>query len=248
MPVSRRTAEADARDDNSECDGDKRGSSLVEGGGPVERKRKRKSKPTSKDRARKQNTKDRYAHAREDAQLEGLIPTTPEEALKPERVDPSTQDDQPILPGMVSRAIKAGWKVPEDRKQDLVDELIGIIDNPDMPAKVKVAAFNALRLADQSQWERDHPEIMAKMKGPTGAGGVNIGTMNVQNNVAAATMIREMISGGQLGIIEELPAPPIAGALGDGGQQREVEGSSPSENDEQCLGEGMEDTEFPTRN
>jgi len=164
MPISRRTAEADDSDNNSESDG-KRSGSLDQGGEPERKKRKRKSKPTSKARARKQNTKDRYAHAREDAQLEGLIPTTPEEALKPERVDPSTQSEEPTPTTMVIRAATKGWKVPDERKETLVAELIGIIDNPEMPAKVKVAAFNALRLADQSQWERDHPEVMAKIKG-----------------------------------------------------------------------------------
>jgi hypothetical protein len=37
------------------------------------------------------------------------------------------------------------------------DELGTIVTDPDVPAKVKVAAFNALRLADKDQWERDHP-------------------------------------------------------------------------------------------
>lgn len=244
MPVSRRTAEG-GEENNSEGDGKRSGS--LEEGGDHKRKRKRKSKPTSKARARKQNTKDRYAHAREDAQLEGLIPTTPEEALKPEQVDPSTQDEQPILPGMVARAIRQGWNVPESRKPDLVAELIGIIDNPDMPAKVKVAAFNALRLADQTQWERDHPEMMAKMKGQTGS-TTNVYGNVVQNNVAAAAMIREMVSSGELGLIEELPASPITSAPGDGRQQRQVDSSTAPESDEQRSGPSVENTQQSDRN
>ena len=39
----------------------------------------RKSKPAGAERNQTKDLKDRYAHAREDVQLAGLIPTTPEE-------------------------------------------------------------------------------------------------------------------------------------------------------------------------
>ena len=76
--------------------------------------RKRKSTPTTKRRSAKQTAKDRYAHAREDAQLLGLIPTPPEEALKSERVDPSTQGAQP-LPALICDAMRKGWAGPEEK-------------------------------------------------------------------------------------------------------------------------------------
>lgn len=42
-------------------------------------RRSRKSKPAGAKRNQTKNLKDRYAHAREDVQLAGFIPTTPEE-------------------------------------------------------------------------------------------------------------------------------------------------------------------------
>lgn len=101
----------------------------------------------------------------ENAQLAGEIPTVPVEALRPEAVSPSAQEDQP-MPRLVERAIRCGWAVPEDRKPQIVDEMLKIIDNPDGADKVKIAAFNALRQADQVQYERDHPEA-GKAAGPT---------------------------------------------------------------------------------
>lgn len=170
------------------------------------------SKPTSKARNHKQEVKQRYSKAREDAQLCGLIPTTPEGAVKPEQVSPGKQEDAP-LPNLISQAIRCGWAVPEDRKPELVDELIKILDDPNMPAKVKVAAFNALRLADQQQYERDHPELAGKLKSGGLMGGpttntttntINVHGNVVQNNVhEAAALIRQMVMDGQLGVLEE---------------------------------------------
>ncbi len=111
-----------------------------------------------KKRRKQQSTRDRYAHAREDAQLQGLIPTTPEEALTPERVPGSAQGNQP-LPELIAEAIRRGWNVPSGMKPHMVDELVQIVLSADMPAKAKIASFNALRMADESQWERDHPEL-----------------------------------------------------------------------------------------
>lgn len=125
--------------------------------------RKRKSKPTSKARAKVQTVKDRYSHAREDAQLAGLIQTTPEEALRPERVDPALQSEQP-LPGLIGQAIRNGWAVPENKKPRLVDELVGIIENPEVAEVPKVMAYNALTKGDQVQFERDNPDKAARAK------------------------------------------------------------------------------------
>lgn len=121
------------------------------------KKRKRKSKPTTSTRSKKQRIKDRYAHSREDAQLAGLIPTSPEESLKPERVDPSVQGSQP-LPELIAQAIRKGWAVDDGMKPHLVDELVQIVLDNEMCAKSKIAAFNALRMGDQAQWEKEHPK------------------------------------------------------------------------------------------
>ena len=108
--------------------------------------------------------RDRYAHAREDAQLAGLIPISSEESLKPEVVPPSIQGEQP-LPELIGMAARNGWAVPDEKKPYLVDELISMLENPEYPLKIKVAAFNALRMADQQQWERDHPKESAALRG-----------------------------------------------------------------------------------
>jgi hypothetical protein len=36
------------------------------------------------------------------------------------------------------------------------------VENPEMPAKAKIAAFNALRMADKDQYERDQLEEAGK--------------------------------------------------------------------------------------
>lgn len=170
---------------------------------------KRKSKPTSKDRAKRQKTKDRYAHAREDAQLEGLIPTTPEEALRPERVPPCAQSSQP-LPELIAQAIRLGWATRDEVKPQLVEELVAIILNPEMPAGKKIAAFSALRQADQAQWERDHPEEAAKARG-----GVDVKVqISLQNNLAAIELMNKMLNDSSTGI-QDITAPGDTGTPGD---------------------------------
>lgn len=119
---------------------------------------KRKSKPTSKPRTRKQKLKDKYAHVREEAQLAGLIETRPEEALQPERVDPATQGEQ-ALPRVEAMAVRNGWAVPEEKKPQLVDNMVGIANDPDQKASTRVLAFQALAKADQMQHDRDNPKI-----------------------------------------------------------------------------------------
>ncbi len=117
-----------------------------------------------------------YAKAREDAQLAGVIPTEPVGAVRNEVVSTS---DAP-QPGLLQQALRNGWEVPHENKPRLVDEMTKIIDDPNIPVKVKVAAFNALRMADQQQYERDHPEVVAKLKGQNNNQTVNVGvTSNV---------------------------------------------------------------------
>lgn len=115
---------------------------------------------------------------------------------------------QPIQTQPTS-SLKRGWATPPELKSDLVDEMIRIVQDPDVKTKDRVAAFNALRVADQSQWERDHPVESGKSKG---------GITNTTNNnviIAAAAAVREAIERGQLGIIESLPAPDQSSASGN---------------------------------
>jgi hypothetical protein len=128
--------------------------------------RKRKSSPTKKSRSGRQRIKDRYAHAREDAQLAGLIPTTPEEALGDERVDPASQGSQP-LPGLIGRAVRSGWATPEPVKVAVVDEMSSLVLAEGVEPHVKVAAARVLQQGDQAQWERDNPELAGKTRGGT---------------------------------------------------------------------------------
>ena len=170
-------------------------------------KGKRKAKPTGKRRNRKQKVKETYAKAREDAQLADVIPTTPEGAVRDERVDPRTQTTPP-MPGLVALAVRGGWATPEDKKQAMVDELVGIVNNPEMPAKVKVAAFSALRMADQHQWERDHPEDAGRAKG--GA------SVSIQTNITAVQLLNRMLDDPTAGIADLTP-PDITSPPGDSG-------------------------------
>jgi hypothetical protein len=44
----------------------------------------------------------------------------------------------------------------------LVDEMGRLLHDPETPARAKIAAFTALRKADQAQWERDRLEEAGK--------------------------------------------------------------------------------------
>jgi hypothetical protein len=119
--------------------------------------RKRKSKPTTPRRWKLQRVADRYAHAREDAQLAGLIPTVPEEALTDERVDPARQSEPPLL-GLVRRAVREDWDTPAEKKPVIVDQIIRLVESEDTGPHVKVAAARTLQMLDRDQWERDQAE------------------------------------------------------------------------------------------
>lgn len=111
------------------------------------------------------------------------------------------QESQVVpMSGPDAPAFQRGWATPPELKQDLVDEMVKIVTDPDMKTKDRVAAFNALRVADQSQWERDHPVESGKSKG---------GVSNTTNNnviIAAAAAVRSAIERGELGIVEGVPA------------------------------------------
>jgi hypothetical protein len=82
----------------------------------------------------------------------------PEESLKPERVDPSVQSEQ-RFPALIGRAIRHGWATPDEKKPGYVDELAGVLEDPEAPAVAKVMAFNALLKGDQIQHERDQEYV-----------------------------------------------------------------------------------------
>lgn len=213
------------------------GGSSVAGSG----KAKRKSKPTGKKRTSKQKIKEAYSVAREEAQLAGVIPTTPEGAVHPERVDPRVQISA-ALPDIVRQALREGWATPDSAKPAIIAALLEPFFQDDVvldengnqvhvkqPRKLLIELAKTLRMLDQTQWERDHPVEAGKAKG--GGGGVSSGTsINiVQANISAAAAIRELIERGELGRLEELQPPDQPGAPGSGGHEREVEGSNPSE-------------------
>lgn len=131
--------------------------------------RRRKSKPTKGGvggRGEKQRVRDRLSHATDDARRLGLPeikriedgPLPPEESLKPERVDPSSQDSR-RYPGLIGRAIRKGWATPDEKKPGLVDELIATVEDKSASAMAKIFAFNALVKGDQVQRECDQEYV-----------------------------------------------------------------------------------------
>lgn len=195
------------------------------------------SKPSSAARNHKQDVKQQYMSLREEAQLLGLIPTTPEGAVRDEKTPPAAD---PPLPALVSTAIRQGWAVPEERKPGLVDELIRVLDDPEATNKDKVGAFNALTRADQQQYERDYPEKAAKAKGGVTNNTSIVGTV-VQANQNAKELIKQMVMDGQLGCFVPVQTPDESDSSSDGRLEREVETIQAPSSDQQPIGEGMED-------
>lgn len=208
---------------------------------------KRKPKPTKPAQHRKKKVKARYSKAREDAQLEGVIPTTPDGAAKPERVPSSAQTEGTIgaiqTAQLVSTAVRNGWEVPKDRRQQFIDELSKIILDPELPSKAKIAAFNAMRLADKDQWERDHPAEAGQAK------GAHTAAVSIQANVLAVTALREMfehateLGGGNTA----LPAPAESSSPGGRRFDGEVEAGAASTGNQCGPGQGVADAEQPDK-
>ena len=105
----------------------------------------------------------------------------PEGAVRPEKVDPSVQSEQP-MPELIAQAIRKGWAVDEGMKPHLVQELINIITDDEMPAKAKISAFNALRMGDKEQYDRDMEEYR-KNDHPNPAVQVNVQVGDVFNDI-----------------------------------------------------------------
>lgn len=126
---------------------------------------------TTRKRKTYQRRRKQLALRREDDQLAGRIPTTPEGAVLNERVNPLLQGEQP-LPQIALMAIegdrKGSWKVPAEKKPELVDEMIDLIEATGEGAPspvVKVMAYNAVVKGDQLQYERDNPDAAGRAKG-----------------------------------------------------------------------------------
>ena len=128
-----------------------------------------------------QNLKRRYADLRERAQLAGLIHTESEGAVRSEKVQTSEQPQ----PKLVERAIRSGWKVPEETKPILVDEMTAMIEDEETSDKTKIQAFRALLTADKQQYEKDNPTVKS------GGGQVNV---SIQTNIAAVDVLRQSLS------------------------------------------------------
>jgi len=167
---------------------------------------RKKSKPTGAKRKKVQRIDDRYAHAREDAQLYGRIPTTPEEALTPEKVDPSSQSTQ-RFPRLIGQAIRSGWAVDDAKKPGLVDELISVVDDPEANQVAKIMAFNALVKGDQIQHERDQQYIRLDRVLTLWKGVLEV----MRTYVTDPTVLKAMTDD----VLKLLPAPSSTGN-GDG--------------------------------
>lgn len=119
-----------------------------------------------KKRKARQGVKERYAKAREDAQLAGVIPTAPEGAVRDEKVDPLTQGEQELV-GIDRAAVNKGWAVPENEKQGVIGRLIQKVYDEESSAKEVAVCASVVLRADQIQYERDHPDEAGKAKGGT---------------------------------------------------------------------------------
>lgn len=145
--------------------------------------RKKLTPEKRKGRKQRQGIKERYAKAREDAQLAGLIPVSSEGAVRPEVVNPATQTEQKIPSIDRLAALQGdaqGWGLSNASRQAVVRRLMEpIIEEPQyyidretgqrimIPPDRHLIKENAkvLVIADQRQWERDNPELSGKSKG-----------------------------------------------------------------------------------
>ena len=227
MPVSpfQRGAEENTSEDVSAV-GDATSSPTGEPTGHVSGKARKRQRQRARARERK---------AREQAQLTGVTPTVPE---MPQQGGVSSVQPEPRL---VESAIRRGWAVPEAKKPELVDHLVSLLDDPEASPKTKVAAFSALRQADQVQWERDNPKQASQVV-PTTNVAVSVSTAPV---AAVVDAVRELILSGDLGRPSNLLPPAEPGALGDGGQQREVEAGGAPAGDQRYTGNGVANGKQP---
>lgn len=133
------------------------------------------SRPTTAKRRSKQTLKQKYAKTREDAQLAGIVATSPEGAVRDERVDPKKQSEQ-RFPTLERVAITQGWAVTEEAKRKIIERLVepffevpqkitvkdskGDDQEITVPVDRHLLKENAktLIMADRFQHEVDHPD------------------------------------------------------------------------------------------
>lgn len=145
-------------------------------------------------RAKRQQLKERYAKVREDAQLADLIPTTPEGAVRNEKVDPTLQGSA-ILPDLVRQALRESWATPHEAKPAIIASLLepffeerqlGDNGKPLPPNRNQlIECAKTLRQLDQTQFERDNPESAGLAKG-----GIAI---SLQNTMLATEVMRDAL-------------------------------------------------------
>jgi hypothetical protein len=107
----------------------------------------------------KQKLRRRYTCDREDRQLSGIIPTVPEGAVRNE-VAPVAPD--PPLPHLVRVALRQGWDVPDAGKAKVIADLLAALFEEGADPMLRIRLFQTLLLADQTQYEQDHPEQAGK--------------------------------------------------------------------------------------
>lgn len=105
-------------------------------------------------RKAKQEARRKYVIQREDAQLSGKEPTTPEGAARGNERVPIGPDAP--MPELVSLAIRRGWNTSEEGKQKCVADLVAAIRDPDTRESLRIRCFQALLLADKAQREQDN--------------------------------------------------------------------------------------------
>lgn len=133
---------------------------------------------------------------REDAQLAGIIPTTPAGAIRDERAGGAA-----ILPDVIRQALRESWATPDAAKPAIIASLLEpffeerekdpVTGKPVPPSRSQLMELaKVLKLLDQTQWERDHPEEAGKAKG--GASVFMQATATMRENIGAADVDRIM--------------------------------------------------------
>ena len=134
--------------------------------------------PTSKNRKAMQRKVERFMKDREDLMLAGRIAIIPEGAVRDERVDPRSQEEQ-RTDSLDRQAILKGWAVSEEGKRKVIERLLEpfyeepvTMEDKDgnpvvIPPDRQLLKENAkvLVIADKNQWERDHPKEAGQARG-----------------------------------------------------------------------------------
>jgi hypothetical protein len=103
--------------------------------------------------------------------------------MRSEVVDPATQEEQ-AFPALDRKAVRQGWKVPDEMKPEVIDNLVAAVEMASADGDFKGVALNArvLLQADQIQYERDHPKETGEAKG--------CASVNVIQQVDLADLLR----------------------------------------------------------